>query len=86
MSLKRRIKRKSLIRKILDAVPGKNTFGIYRFLPAFVLVGAGLEYTMIHWEFKGHNFYKTFNRRQAQNILERERAAALAEKEAENEK
>lgn len=37
-----------IIEKIVYYWPGKR-FGIYRFLPAFFALGAGLEFTMINW-------------------------------------
>lgn len=55
--------------KVLNKWPGKQRFGIYRFMPLFFLMGAALEFTMINWDFKGQvNFYRTFKRRQAHNI------------------
>uniref|UniRef100_G3MN14 Small integral membrane protein 4 n=1 Tax=Amblyomma maculatum TaxID=34609 RepID=G3MN14_AMBMU len=51
--------------------PGKNTFGPYRFLPAFFLLGAALEFAMINWTPGGNtNFYKTFKRRQAKSMVD----------------
>ena len=38
-----------LLRKTLHSVPGKETFGLYRFLPFFFLFGASLEFLMINW-------------------------------------
>lgn len=52
--------------KILDKWPGKR-LGVYRFLPVFFFLGAGLEFTMIHWDVNGKvNFYRTYKRRQVQ--------------------
>ncbi|XP_055376384.1 small integral membrane protein 4 [Condylostylus longicornis] len=58
------------IRKILDKYPGKKTFGIYRFLPLFFILGAALEFSMINWTVGETNFYRTFKRRQAKNFIE----------------
>nr|BAN21319.1 unkown protein [Riptortus pedestris] len=70
------MKRSELLRNLLDKWPGKQWFGIYRFMPLFFLLGAGLEYTMINWDFKERvNFYRTYKRRQAE-ILAEERIAS----------
>jgi Uncharacterised protein family UPF0640 len=37
-----------IIQKIVDNWPGKR-LGLYRFLPAFFVLGAALEFTMINW-------------------------------------
>lgn len=37
-----------IIRKLVEVWPGKR-FGVYRFLPLFFVLGAGLEFTMINW-------------------------------------
>ena len=57
------LKRKhlSVFRKIVNAVPGKKTFGAFRFLPIFFFIGAGLEFAMIHWTPNGNNFCKKSN-------------------------
>ena len=53
------------LERILDSWPGKR-FGVYRFLPIFVLLGAALEFAMIKWDVNGQvNFYRTYKRRQA---------------------
>eukprot|EP00093_Oithona_nana_P009182 09182.XXX_384997_384731_1 [CDS] Oithona nana genome sequencing. len=65
-------KRKRLtgIQKLIQAVPGKKTFGVFRFLPVFFFIGAGLEFSMIHWKPNGHNFYHTYKKRRAKEIIE----------------
>jgi len=55
---------------LLEAVPGKSVFGVYRFLPFFFALGAGLEFTMIKWTVGETNFYKTFKKRQVLNTVE----------------
>lgn len=47
----------STFKRILDAWPGKK-LGIYRFLPIFFVLGAGLEFSMIHWSVGETNFCK----------------------------
>lgn len=58
------------IQKLVNKWPGKNTFGMYRFLPMFFVLGAALEFSMINWKVGEVNFYSTFKRRQAHNIVE----------------
>ncbi|EDW49339.1 small integral membrane protein 4 [Drosophila sechellia] len=58
------------VRRLLDSWPGKKRFGVYRFLPLFFLLGAGLEFSMINWTVGETNFYRTFKRRQAKNYVE----------------
>ncbi|KAF2882327.1 hypothetical protein ILUMI_23851 [Ignelater luminosus] len=60
------------IKSILDKWPGKKYFGIYRFLPLFFMLGAALEFSMINWKVGETNFYRTYKRRQAKNIVEKE--------------
>ena len=54
--------RSSLIRRMLDAVPGKRIFGMYRFMPFFFVFGGALEFSMINWTVGDVNFckFKTF--------------------------
>ncbi|XP_055541216.1 small integral membrane protein 4 [Wyeomyia smithii] len=58
------------LRQVLDLWPGKNIFGIYRFLPLFFGLGATLEFSMIHWRVGETNFYNTFKKHQAKDIVE----------------
>lgn len=66
------IPKRSAIRRALDKWPGKQYFGVYRFLPLFFCLGAALEFSMINWQVGKTNFYHTYKKRQAKNILERE--------------
>lgn len=53
------------VKKILHEWPGKR-FGVYRYLPMFVVLGATLEFAMIKWDVNGQvNFYRTYKRKQA---------------------
>lgn len=65
-----RIRRSQTLKQLLDLWPGKKTFGIYRFLPLFFGLGATLEFSMIHWRVGDTNFYNTFKKRQAKDIVE----------------
>ncbi|KAL3170992.1 hypothetical protein MRX96_013890 [Rhipicephalus microplus] len=56
--------------KILLNWPGRKTFGPYCFMPVFFIFGAALELAMIKWTPGGKtNFYVTFKRRLAKNIV-----------------
>lgn len=50
----------STIKRILNLIPGKKRFGLYRFLPVFFCLGAALEYSMIKWTVGETNFCMTF--------------------------
>lgn len=56
------------VRRLLDKWPGKKRLGVYRFLPLFFVLGAGLEFSMINWHAGEVNFYRTFKRRRAEQI------------------
>ncbi|XP_041977286.1 small integral membrane protein 4 [Aricia agestis] len=58
------------IHKVVEKWPGKKALGMYRFLPMFFVVGAALEFSMINWQVGQINFYNTFKKRQAKNIVE----------------
>lgn len=68
---KRQFYRQS-VRRFLDKWPGKNIFGIYRFLPLFFVLGGTLEFAMINWQVGETNFYRTYKRRRAEEIVARE--------------
>jgi len=61
---------KPFLTRVLDSVPGRQTFGIYRFLPFFFVFGGALEFSMINWTVGETNFYKTYKKRQLQNLQE----------------
>ncbi|XP_050300601.1 small integral membrane protein 4 [Anthonomus grandis grandis] len=69
------------VRRLLDRWPGKKTFGIYRFLPLFFVLGAALEFSMINWRVGEVNFYHTYKKREAQNILEKRQYESQLNKE-----
>ena len=70
--MKNRKVKKSFLARVLDRVPGKQIFGLYRFLPAWFLLGAALEFSMINWTVGETNFYRTYKKRQVINALESE--------------
>jgi len=54
----------------LDAWPGRRTLGLYRFLPVFFCLGAAVEFSMINWQVGETNFYRTFKKRKAEEVVE----------------
>lgn len=48
----------SSLKNFLNKWPGKKTFGLYRFLPIFFVLGAALEFSMINWRVGEVNFCK----------------------------
>ncbi|XP_055843773.1 small integral membrane protein 4 [Episyrphus balteatus] len=67
------------LRNFLDKWPGKKSLGIYRFLPLFFVLGAALEFSMINWTVGETNFYRTYKKRQAKNLIESKLAASITE-------
>jgi len=70
--LRRRRLTSSTLRRAFDAIPGKKALGVYRFLPFFFFLGAGLEFSMINWTVGETNFYTVYKKRQATNQVESE--------------
>lgn len=60
------------LKRLIQAWPGKQYFGIYRFLPIFFGLGSVLEFAMIKWEVDNGNvnFYRTYKKRQATTLAE----------------
>lgn len=70
-----------VISKFFELVPGKNTFGVYRFLPFFFLLGASLEFSMINWTVGETNFYSVFKKSRAKYIVENKEEYMVASKD-----
>ncbi|CAI9744249.1 Hypothetical predicted protein [Octopus vulgaris] len=60
----RMFRRSEILKRIVRAWPGKKTFGLYRFMPIFFVLGAALEFSMINWHVGEVNFYRVYKRRQ----------------------
>jgi len=58
------------VTRVMESVPGKKYFGLYRFLPFFFVLGAALEFSMINWTVGETNFYRTYKKRQALDHIE----------------
>ena len=56
--------------RLYNKLPGK-ALGEYRLLPLFFILGAALEYSMIHWQIGEVNFYKVYKRRRVEELVER---------------
>ncbi|MEE6523944.1 hypothetical protein FKM82_023089 [Ascaphus truei] len=49
---------RSKIRNLLELIPGKQRFGIYRFLPFFFILGGSMEWFMINVRIGKETFCK----------------------------
>lgn len=63
-------------------IPGK-ALGEFRLIPIFFVMGALMEFTMIHWTVGEVNFYKTYKRRRVEEAVE-ERLQRMKMNSAEN--
>ncbi|KAM4721268.1 ubiquinol-cytochrome c reductase complex assembly factor 5 [Rhinophrynus dorsalis] len=62
---------RSRIGSLLALVPGKQRFGIYRFLPFFFVLGGAMEWFMINIRIGSETFYDVYRRRQSERRYER---------------
>jgi len=75
----RKATKQDLVHRVIEAVPGKRIFGLYRFvflirfLPFFFALGAALEFSMINWTVGETNFYSVYKKRQALEYVEQKR-------------
>lgn len=67
------------LRRFLKAWPGEKYLAEYRFLPIFFVSGAALEYFMINWHVGQTNFYRTYKRRQVEEIIQNREKSELLE-------
>ncbi|XP_019889875.1 small integral membrane protein 4 [Ooceraea biroi] len=61
---------KKQLRRIIKNWPGRRIFGEYSFLPVFFVLGAALEFSMIHWHVGEVNFYKIYKRRRIEELVQ----------------
>ncbi|XP_038265530.1 small integral membrane protein 4 isoform X3 [Dermochelys coriacea] len=59
------------IRYLLQLVPGKQHFGMYRFLPFFFLLGGAMEWFMINVRLGEETFYDVYRRKRSERQYER---------------
>ncbi|KFQ77272.1 Small integral membrane protein 4, partial [Phaethon lepturus] len=65
------------VKRLLQLVPGKRRFGVYRFLPFFFLLGGAMEWFMINVRIGKETFYDVYRRKRS----ERQYEARMEEKE-----
>jgi hypothetical protein len=58
------------LRKIIRNWPGRRIFGEFSFLPIFFVLGATLEFSMIHWHVGEVNFYKIYKQRRVEELVQ----------------
>ncbi|XP_059505624.1 small integral membrane protein 4 [Stegostoma tigrinum] len=56
----------SRLKRLLDLVPGKRQFGVYRFLPCFFVLGGVLEWIMINVRIGHETFYDVYRRKRSE--------------------
>ncbi|NXD64161.1 SMIM4 protein, partial [Eolophus roseicapillus] len=60
----------SRVKRILRLVPGKQRFGVYRFLPFFFLLGGAMEWFMINVRIGKETFYDVYRRKRSERQYE----------------
>ncbi|XP_065543265.1 ubiquinol-cytochrome c reductase complex assembly factor 5 [Lathamus discolor] len=60
----------SRLKRVLRLVPGKQRFGVYRFLPFFFLLGGAMEWFMINVRVGKETFYDVYRRKQSERQYE----------------
>ncbi|CAM9357917.1 unnamed protein product [Bubo scandiacus] len=58
------------VRRLLQLVPGKKRFGVYRFLPFFFLLGGAMEWFMINVRIGKETFYDVYRRKRSERQYE----------------
>ncbi|XP_063283047.1 ubiquinol-cytochrome c reductase complex assembly factor 5 [Pelobates fuscus] len=61
---------RSKLHALFALVPGKQRFGIYRFLPFFVVLGGAMEWFMINVRIGKETFYDVYRRKQSERQQE----------------
>ncbi|KAM4882196.1 ubiquinol-cytochrome c reductase complex assembly factor 5 [Thomomys bottae] len=59
------------VRRILQRAPGKQRFGIYRFLPFFFVLGGTMEWIMIKVRVGQETFYDVYRRKASERQYQR---------------
>uniref|UniRef100_A0A8D0BUW2 Ubiquinol-cytochrome c reductase complex assembly factor 5 n=1 Tax=Salvator merianae TaxID=96440 RepID=A0A8D0BUW2_SALMN len=54
------------IRQVVQMVPGKKRFGLYRFLPVFFILGGAMEWFMINVRLGKETFYDVYRRKRSE--------------------
>ncbi|XP_057685379.1 small integral membrane protein 4 [Corythoichthys intestinalis] len=58
--------RSTTLSRILNLVPGKRRFGMYRFLPLFFCIGGVMEWIMINVRIGKETFYDVYRRKRSE--------------------
>ncbi|NXX18275.1 SMIM4 protein, partial [Podargus strigoides] len=58
------------VRRLLQLMPGKQRFGVYRFLPVFFLLGGAMEWFMINVRIGKETFYDVYRRKRSERQYE----------------
>ncbi|KFU88261.1 UPF0640 protein C3orf78, partial [Chaetura pelagica] len=58
------------VKRLLQLVPGKRRFGVYRFLPFFFLLGGAMEWFMINVRIGQETFYDVYRRKRSERQYE----------------
>ncbi|NWR74634.1 SMIM4 protein, partial [Centropus bengalensis] len=58
------------VKRLLQLVPGKRRFGVYRFLPFFFLLGGAMEWVMINVRLGPETFYDVYRRKRSERLYE----------------
>ncbi|XP_009637643.1 small integral membrane protein 4 [Egretta garzetta] len=58
------------VKRLLQLVPGKRRFGVYRFLPFFFLLGGAMEWFMINVRVGKETFYDVYRRKRSERQYE----------------
>ncbi|XP_032068018.1 small integral membrane protein 4 [Thamnophis elegans] len=56
----------SMITYLMNKVPGKKRFGIYRFLPFYFILGGAMEWFMINVPVGNQTFYDVYRRKEGE--------------------
>ncbi|XP_063147966.1 ubiquinol-cytochrome c reductase complex assembly factor 5 [Candoia aspera] len=59
------------ISQLMNRVPGKQRFGVYRFLPFFFVLGGAMEWFMINVQIGNQTFYDVYRRKQAEKYYQK---------------
>ncbi|NWI99529.1 SMIM4 protein, partial [Crypturellus undulatus] len=58
------------LKRLLQLVPGKQRFGVYRFLPFFFLLGGAMEWFMINVRVGQETFYDVYRRKRSERLYQ----------------
>ncbi|KAM6413834.1 ubiquinol-cytochrome c reductase complex assembly factor 5 [Rhynochetos jubatus] len=58
------------VKRLLQLMPGKQRFGVYRFLPFFFLLGGAMEWFMINVRIGKETFYDVYRRKRSERQYE----------------